>query len=379
MKLINQIKLVVFITFLSAFCFAELQGQFSTIGDMRKTGDGYISQIGLRYIPTWSLVVPWPTALFDIEISFNIDGYLKHQHNGGYANNFELNPYRFWVRRSTDKLEMRFGLQKMTFGSARLFRPLMWFDKLDPRDPLQITEGVWAVRVRRDFTNNANASIWGLLWNNEPKGWEFIPTKKNNIEFGGRFQMPVWKGEIGFSGHNRIIGSRDVPSYLNINTMSKTTPEVRAAIDGFFDIGIGLWFESSVVRANYGADFPNWQSMLTIGTDYTFSIGNGVTVTGEHFMYSTDDKPLASDSAVQMTGLMAMYPISLFDNLSGIIFYSWDVELAYFFISWQRTYDDWTINLNTFFSSKSDESFSFNQSFSDFSSRGIQLMLIFNH
>ena len=379
MKLINKIKLVLFIAFLSVFCSAEWQGQFSTIGDMRKIDDGYVSQIGLRYIPTWSLVVPWPTALFDTEISFNINGSFTRQHRGDESTDFDLGPYRFWVRRSTDKLEIRVGLQKITFGPARLFRSLMWFDKLDPRDPLQITEGVWAMRVRRDFPNNVNASVWGLLWNNEPKGWELIPTKKNNVEFGGRFQMPIWKGEIGFSGHNRIIGRSDVPSYLNINTMSKATPEVKAAIDGFFDIGIGLWFESSVVRANYGADFPNWQSFLTVGSDYTLPIGNGLTVTAEHFIYSIDDKPFSKSNDVQMTGIMAMYPISLFDNISGITFYSWDAKLAYFFISWQHTYDDWTINLNTFFSSNSSETFSFNQSLSDFSSRGIQLMLIFNH
>ena len=140
-----------------------------------------------------------------------------------------------------------------------------------------------------------------------------------------------------------------------------------------------MWFESSVVHADYGADFPNWQSMLTIGSDYTFAVGNGVTVTGEHFIYSQDDKPFTSDFTIQLTGIMAMYPLSLFDQLSGILFYSWDEELTYYFISWQRTYDNWTINLNTFFSSKSDVSFSLGQSFSDFSSSGIQLMLIFHH
>ncbi len=375
----NKIKILILSIVLTVCVSADWQGQFSTIGDMRKTGDNYISQIGLRYIPTWSMVVPWPTALFDTEISFDINSFFKRQHNDGYTNNFEFNPYRFWLRRSTDKLEMRFGLQKIAFGHAKLFRPLMWFDRLDPRDPLQITEGVWGLRVRRDFTNNANAWLWGLLWNNEPRGWDLIPTKKNNVEFGGRYQMPVWNGEVGFSTHNRIISGNDLPSYLEINTMSKATPEIKAAIDGFFDAGVGLWFESSVVHANYGADFPHWQSMLTVGSDYTFAVGNSVTVTAEHFIYSTGDKPFSTDSAVQMTGVMAMYPINLFDYISGIVFYSWDAELAYFFISWQRTYDNWTINLNTFFSSKSDSSFSFGQSFSDFSSRGIQVMLIFNH
>jgi hypothetical protein len=375
----NKIKILILSIVLTVCVSADWQGQFSTIGDMRKTGDNYISQIGLRYIPTWSMVVPWPTALFDTEISFDINSLFKRQHNDGYTNNFEFNPYRFWLRRSTDKLEMRFGLQKIAFGHAKLFRPLMWFDRLDPRDPLQITEGVWGLRVRRDFTNNANAWLWGLLWNKEPRGWDLIPTKKNNVEFGGRYQMPVWNGEVGFSTHNRIISENDLPSYLEINTMSKATPEIKAAIDGFFDVGVGLWFESSVVHANYGTDFPHWQSMLTVGSDYTFAVGNSVTVTAEHFIYSTDDKPFSTDSAIQMTGVMAMYPINLFDYISGIVFYSWDAELAYFFISWQRTYDNWTINLNTFFSSKSDSTFSFGQSFSDFSSRGIQVMLIFNH
>ena len=364
---------------LTATISAEWQGQFSTIGDIQKTGDGYLTQIGLRYIPTWSLVVPWPTALFDTEISFNIDGYLNRQPDGNYSKDFEFTPYRFWVRRSTDNLEMRFGLQKITFGPAKLFRPLRWFDRLDPRDPLQITEGVWGMKIRKDYTNNANVWVWSLLRNTDLKGWELVPTKKNNVEFGGRFQFPIWKGEIGLSGHNRIIGRNDLPSNLEINTMSKATPEVKAAIDGFFDIGVGLWFESSVVRANYGADFPNWQSMLTIGSDYTLAIGNGITVTGEHFIYSMDDRPLSTNSTVQMTGLMAMYPIGLFDNISGITFYSWDAKLAYFFISWLRTYDDWTINLNTFFSSNSDSTFSFGQSFSDFNNSGIQLILIFNH
>ena len=372
-------KIIVLIIMLTVTISAEWQGQFSTIGDLQKTRGGYLSQIGLRYIPTWSLVVPWPTALFDTEISFNIDGYLNRQPDGNYSKDFEFTPYRFWVRRSTDNLEMRFGLQKITFGPAKLFRPLMWFDKLDPRDPLQITEGVWGMRIRKDYSNNANVWVWGLLRNNELKGWELIPTKKNNAEFGGRFQFPIWKGEIGLSGHNRIIGRNDLPSNLEINTMPKATPEVKVAIDGFFDIGVGLWFESSVVRANYGDDFPNWQSMLTIGSDYTLALGNGLTVTGEHFIYNMDDRPLSTNSAVQITGLMAMYPLGLFDNISGMVFYSWNAELAYFFISWQRTYDDWTINLNTFFSSNSDSTFSFGQSFSDFNNSGIQLMLIFNH
>ncbi len=159
----NTLKYLVLFTFLTVFAFAEWQGQFSTVGDMRKIDDGYVSQIGLRYIPTWSLVVPWPSAIFDTEISFDINSSYKRPHSGGETTDFDLSPYRFWFRRSTANLEIRMGLQKITFGPARLFRSLMWFDKLDPRDPLKITEGVWAIRIRRDFPNNANALSLGAL------------------------------------------------------------------------------------------------------------------------------------------------------------------------------------------------------------------------
>ncbi len=255
----------------------------------------------------------------------------------------------------------------------------MWFDKIDPRYPLQLTAGVRCLRANKDFNNNSNLWLWGLLWNDELKGWDFLPTKKNNIEFGGRYQFPVWRGEVGLSGHNRITSRYDLPSNIDISTMPKAIPEMRAAIDGFFDIGIGLWFESTVIHADYGEALANWQSFLTIGGDYTFGIGNGLTITAEHFAVSADDKPYSDKNDMQLSGLMATYPIGLFDNISSMIFYNWDAELAYYYISWQRTYDDWTINLNTFFSSNAAVPFSLNQSISDFSSRGMQLMLIFNH
>ncbi len=111
-----KFRLIILSTLLFSFANAEWQGQFSTVGDMRKTGDGYLSQIGLRYIPTWSLTVPWPTALFDTEISFDINTRYVQPHNGSRDINFEFNPYRFWFRRSTDNLELRAGLQKITFG-----------------------------------------------------------------------------------------------------------------------------------------------------------------------------------------------------------------------------------------------------------------------
>ena len=122
-----------------------MQGQLSTVGDLRKNSDGYISQFGLRYIPTWSLLSHGqPLYLIPKFHLILIHTYIQ-PHDGEKDINFELKPYRLWFRRSTDKIELRAGLQKITFGSARIFRPLMWFDKLNPTDPLQLTEGVWGI------------------------------------------------------------------------------------------------------------------------------------------------------------------------------------------------------------------------------------------
>lgn len=66
--------------------------------------------------------------------------------------------FRFSGQLSGRVSELRLGLQKINFGSAQLFRPLMWFDKMDPRDPLQMTDGVWGALYRYYFRNNGGTS-----------------------------------------------------------------------------------------------------------------------------------------------------------------------------------------------------------------------------
>ena len=77
-----------------------------------------------------------------------------------------------------------------------LLRPLNWFDRVDPRDPLQITAGVDAALIRAYFPNDANLWLWAVLAESEPKGWEVAPTVGDSGEFGGRLQWPAGDGEI---------------------------------------------------------------------------------------------------------------------------------------------------------------------------------------
>jgi len=93
----------------------------------------------------------------------------------------EVEIYRMWGRYAASRFEARLGRQKLSFGAATLLRPLMWFDSIDPRDPLKITDGVDAVLVRYFLLNNANLWLWGIYGSDEPKGWEVAPTAQETV------------------------------------------------------------------------------------------------------------------------------------------------------------------------------------------------------
>jgi hypothetical protein len=118
---------------------------------------------GFRYIPELTLEDSLSQHLsLDFEMSLNAFGTayihsLKNTQTGG-----DIDLYRMWGRISSSRFEARIGLQKINFGSATLLRPLMWFDSIDPRDPLQLTNGVYGLLLRYYFLNNANIWIWSL-------------------------------------------------------------------------------------------------------------------------------------------------------------------------------------------------------------------------
>jgi hypothetical protein len=141
-------------TYINSFLFfccwlATAHGQ---IWSLRGQASGWIisnpeispvSQMGFRYLPELSIGKKIDSSLFaDMDVSLNsyAFGNFDKDKNSKYEKN--IKPYRAWLRLASNTFEIRGGLQKINFGSATLFRPLMWFDKIDPRDPLQLTDGV---------------------------------------------------------------------------------------------------------------------------------------------------------------------------------------------------------------------------------------------
>jgi len=336
--------------------------------------DQCAGQLGGRYIPQVDILLPLKNKLtIEGEFSANMIGSYTSPTTG---DNFYgiIKPYRMWLKLSGNQFEIRAGLQKINFGSASMLRPLMWFDSIDPRDPLQLTDGVYGVLGRYYTLNNINFWGWGLWGNKNPKGWEILSTEENKIEFGGRFQFPVSRAEIGLSYHNRR-------AVLPLETSGYSTdmvfPENRIGLDIKADLGVGLWVEEVIKHQKNGV-FP-YTNMLTLGVDYTFGLGSGINVKAEHFIYQSSDEFLGGDQSVKFTGISAGYPISIVTNINAIIYYDWMNKEYYRFLNLGLSYDRFSYYLMGFWNPERFRIFEIESGPSLFNGAGIQLMVVFNH
>ncbi|MCD4769009.1 MAG: hypothetical protein K8R35_02435, partial [Bacteroidales bacterium] len=211
--------------------------------------------------------------------------------------------------------------------------------------------------------------------NRNTKGWEAYESTDDRIEFGGRIQVPLPRAELGFSYHNR---KATLPSDLTGYPDDLTFPENRIGIDIKADVGIGLWIEDVVIYQDHGWDYP-YTNMLTAGADYTFSIGNGLNLLTEHFIYQSSDELFGNDLSVSFTGLSASYPVSLTANISAIIYYDWGSEELYRFINMGLTYDRFSYYIMGFRNPEKFKIFDFNSGPSLFNGAGVQFMVVYNH
>jgi hypothetical protein len=356
----------------------DLQGQMSSwfmVNDSSPTR----AQMGLRYIPSFSLKKSWSEKYaLDTEISVNAYGTAQASSLDEIQTTGEIKPYRMWIRFSTSQFEARLGLQKINFGSAMLLRPLMWFDRIDPNDPLQLTDGVYGLLLKYTFLNNANIWLWGLYGNNEPKGWETIPIQQKSAEFGGRFQFPLLAGEMAFSYHHRRIDpSRGL--YTQPLTREYNVPENRLALDGKWDIGIGVWFEGVLIHQDFKFFPLKYQRNINLGADYTFGLKNGLHVMGEHLIIQSSQSAFGRGETIKFSALSLDYPLGLMDRIRGMVFHNWESGDWYRFITWQRMSDRWSFYIIGFWNPDRYQLYLNQQGKNLFAGKGIQIMVVFNH
>lgn len=255
----------------------------------------------------------------------------------------------------------------------------MWFDGIDPRDPLQLTDGVYALLGRYYFLSNANIWIWGLLGNKNQRSWDYLPTLREKPEFGGRIQLPVLNGELGLSYNHREPGTDNfqMPGMLQETSVRYT--EDKAGLDGKWTIGPGVWFEYVLKHNSHAPEqIPAYENYLNLGSDYTFAWGNGLNLLAEHFLYSGFSSTSGNFQTRNFTAASLSYPLGLLNRASVMVYRGWDDKSWYRFINFQRQYDNLSLYLMLF---RNPESFSLYSSTLNnnlFSGKGFQIMATYN-
>ncbi|MFC1683163.1 hypothetical protein ACFL0G_03040 [Candidatus Zixiibacteriota bacterium] len=347
----------------------DLRGQASGWLTGSRTTHRWKHTAGLRYIPQLRLRTSLGgDNLLDLEGSLN--GFIAES-NDAQLDDHDLELYRLKLRFATNRTEIRLGLQKLNFGPATLLRPLMWFDRIDPRDPLGLTDGVWALRFRYDAPSNTSLWLWGLYPNDRTKGYELLPTADDQPELGGRLQAPFLDGELALTVHTRKV---DIP-YAGLGAIR----ENRVALDGRWDVEVGLWLESVFQQQRFDILRYEWTKMSTLGIDYTFGIGNGLYALCEHMATVLSDGLLLWEEDYQVTAYSLNYPIGLFDNISAIGFYFWDDREYSQHIAWQRTWDNWILNLSLFHYPESLDSALMDPVDLPVTGYGAQVLVVYNH
>jgi hypothetical protein len=351
----------------SMFCQSQdlnFKGQISAWGTGINNHNKWDGNSGIRYIPQFNCsFLLGENNLLNAEALFNV--YYKTDLK---SSDYAFKPYRAILRYTTEQTEIQLGLQKINFGPAQLLRPLMWFDRIDPRDPLKITDGVYGLRYKYSFLDNSLVWLWCLYGNKDQTGFELFPTSKNTPEFGGRAQLPILAGEIAATFHTRKVDA----AILHYR-------ENRYALDGRWDIGIGLWFESVCQQNISTTPFYKWNRMTTIGADYTIPEGSGIYILAEHLVTTFSNSFWNTDQSRQISGAMISYPLSALDNISLQEYYDWNMKNLYHYFQLQRAYDDFIINLALFYYPESTESLFFRSQNALLSGYGLQLMLVYNY
>lgn len=354
----------------------DFQGQASGWANVNP-GNDLPLWMGARYLPQVNLrLLPEGRPQLDFEFSANINGSGGLHPFDSLSTEGKIKPYRAWARFSTNQLELRLGLQKINFGSASLLRPLMWFDQVDPRDPLQLTDGVWGLLGRYFFLNNANIWLWGLYGNEGPKTWEMGTTTPKTPEYGGRLQVPVPRGEAALTFHHRRADI-EVPG-LNFIAFPEI-PENRYGFDVKLDVEVGLWLEGTWINKRKEVlGFTN-QEILNLGMDYTFNLGNGMNVIFEQLLFSYDREPFAFKNNTHFSAVSVSYPLSILDNISTILYYDWTNKHWYSFASWQRQLNRFTFFLMGFWNPDTFQLPQQSEGAEMFAGKGFQIMIVYNH
>ncbi len=274
-----------------------------------------LSNVG--YIPTFSFeknIIDNKLLDFEFSRKFIYDFKTK---------NFLNDNYRSWIRYSDDNMDVRLGLQKISFGNSIILRPLNWFDSIDFRNTSGQTDGLNALRIQ--FFPNLTQSIW--LW----------CVEEDNISCGGRFEFFNKYGSFGVTYHYDVNNDNheifQVPRIID-NQPAFEGPGI--GLDYRYDGNIGLWFDSTIILFNDIDDSS--LTIATLGGDYTIPIYNGLLL-----MIETMNLSIKLEDGYKLnqntTAFMSSTPIGLLNDFMFISIIDWESKDKFNFIRWSTNFD----------------------------------------
>jgi hypothetical protein len=346
----------------------EFRGQASAWLSQIHSSKEWHTGAGGHYLPQLTIGMETGRRTY-LDLEASLEAYAEAG-RPGRSDTALADLYRLKLRFVTPRTESRLGLQQINFGPAYLLRPLRWFDTLDPRDPLGLSDGVYALSFKYVGQGNESLWLWGLYGNEDPKGQEVFPTLKYEPEFGGRLELQVPAGEAAFSFHHRRV---DGPEPLIGDFV-----ENRFGLDARWDVKIGIWFEGALFHQDSDQLPYDWRKLLTLGADYTFSVGNGLHSLLEHMAIVSSQEALGWDTASNISGLSFGYFYGFSDRFSFIPFYLWEEQEYSLYAAWEHYWDNLSLSLIASRYPETDEAMP-GTAGPQAGGYGVQVMLIFNH
>lgn len=304
--------------------------------------DGRGSEIRLGWKPAL-FAEYFPVSNVRISAEVETDAWARGVFEAGAdRQTMDLGLYRAWGAASVDQTELKAGLQHIRMGTARIFRPLMWFDRLQPEALLNETPGVTALTLAHFFPN-PELRLWLMPAAGKLKGAETLPSQPDSWETGGRMGFSSSWGDTGLSYHRRQIDP---------HTLSDAVCEQRLGLDHRVDGVLGAWLEGSVELRDRDIDLPQAklarQSLaVTLGEDYTLGIGNGLYLMAEQNLKLPDLLEVDTDEAALAGALLLSYPLGLLDELRCLANWDFAAQRGSGTLAWRQVYDllSWELSL----------------------------------
>ena len=253
--------------------------------------------------------------------------------------NYYNQDYRYWGRYHNEFIDIRVGLQKISFGSAFILRNLNWFDSIDFRNSTNQTIGQKSFSIKYFSTNNFDLNFW------------LIPDDDDELSYGSRLAFSNKFGNYGFvffkdntNYNHSIINIPQIVQAGNIfsENLIEFKQNERLGFDYRYDGYFGLWLESSYINFIKNQIIDD-MFFRTIGIDYTLNTWNGIYLMFESMYYKFDsiDNSILEDN---ISSLMIQYPIGILYDLSLVRLFDNQSDNYYDFIRLTTIYDYFTVN-----------------------------------